>query len=157
MPLYPSKKKNKVEEDAELNITSLMDAFTIILIFLLKSYGSSVIDVADGYRAPTAETRLEVDRIIALQVREGGRDAIYFRIGDREEKAERLDPNLGYQMLLADLKTEKRLSDATISEEELKGAINIVANPNVTYGTILKVMQSSASAGFFKLKLIAQP
>jgi len=155
--MMPSKRRAKDDEDAELNITSLMDAFTIILIFLLKSYGTSVIEIADGYRPPVAQTRLEVDRVLALQVREAGRDAILYRVGERPEKAERKDARLGYQQLLADLKNEKRLVDAAITEEELRGAINIVANPNVTYGTLLEVMKSSAGAGFFKLKLVAQP
>jgi biopolymer transport protein ExbD len=149
--------RSKEDEDVELNITSLMDAFTIILIFLLKSYGTSVIEIADGYRPPVAKTRLAIDRVVSLQVRSAGNDAILYHIGDRPEKAERKNASLGYQQLRTDLTNEKKLVDAVIAEEELKGAINIVGDQTVTFGTLIDVMKSTAGAGFFKLKLIAQP
>ena len=41
-----ARKKIRIEEDeAELNITSLMDIMTIILVFLLKSYSTEEITV----------------------------------------------------------------------------------------------------------------
>ena len=157
MPLYPSKKRAKDDDDAELNITSLMDAFTIILIFLLKSYGSSVIDIAEGYRPPVARTRLDVDRVLALQVRVAGRDAVLYRIGEHPERAERKDATRGYHQLRTDLTNEKRIVDVVIAEEELKGAINIVGDRSLTFDTLVEIMKSAAGAGFSKLKLVAQP
>lgn len=153
----PSKRKQKEDDDTELNITSLMDAFTIILIFLLKSYGTSAIEIAEGYRPPVSQTRLEVDAILALQVREAGRDAIAYRIGENPEKLERKDANIGYSQLRADLTAEKRIVDAALTDESLRGAINIAADRTVTYGTILEIMKSAAGAGFFQLKLVSQP
>jgi len=157
MPLYPSKRKEKQEEEMELNITSLMDTFTIILVFLIQQYGTSAVNVADGYRPPIAETRLAADRIVALQVREAGPDIVLYRIGNRPEKAERRNPQLGYQQLRSDLETEKQLVDASIAEEELKGAINIIGDRALSFRTLTDVMRSTAMAGFFKLKLVATP
>lgn len=157
MPLYPSKRKEKDEDDAELNITSLMDAFTIILVFLIKQFGTSAIDVAAGYRPPMASTRMTIDRIVSLQVREAGREAISYRIGDKPEKAERKDASLGYQQLRADLKAEKVFVDAALADENLKGAVNIVCDRQLAYSTLMDVMKSTAGAGFFKLKLVMQP
>lgn len=157
MPLYPSKKRNKEEDDAELNITSLMDAFTIILIFLLKSYGTSVIDIAEGYRPPVALTRLDVDRVLALQVRIADRDAILYRIGSHPERVERKDASRGYHQLRTDLTNEKRIVDVAITEEELRGAVNIVGDRSLTFDTLIEIMKSCAGAGFSKLKLVAQP
>jgi biopolymer transport protein ExbD len=157
MPLYPSKRKEKDEEDAELNITSLMDTFTIILVFLIRQFGTNAIEVAAGYRPPKADTRLAIDRIMSLQIREAGREAITYRIGDKPEKAERKNAGLGYQQLRADLKVEKVFVDAALADEALKGAINIVCDRQLAYSTLMDVMKSTAGAGFFKLKLIAQP
>jgi biopolymer transport protein ExbD len=155
--LLPSKKVQKEDDDAELNITSLMDAFTIILIFLLQSYGMGAVEVSEGYRPPVSKTRIEVDRILALQIREAGRDAIAYRIGESPEVAERKHASLGYSQLRADLTNEKKMVDAALTEEELRGAINIIADRTITYGTVLEVMKSAAGAGFFQLKLVSQP
>jgi len=157
MPLYPSKRKEKEEEEADINITSLMDAFTIILVFLIKQFGSSAVEVAEAYRPPIAQTRLEIDRVLALQVREVAKDAITYRIGDKPEKAERRNANLGFQQMKADLDAEKKVVDATITDEKLKGEINIVVDASLSYSTLMGVMQSVASARFFKIKLITQP
>jgi biopolymer transport protein ExbD len=158
MPGFPpSQKRPKEEEGGDINITSLMDAFTIILVFLIKQFGSSAVEVSEGYRPPVADTRLEVDRIIPLQVRQIGPEAISYAIGDKPQKAERKDPSLGYAQLRADLKAEKPLVDAAIADEDLKGAINIVCDKSVTYSTLMDVMKSVAGSGFFKLKLVAEP
>ncbi len=157
MALYPSKRRAKEEEDAEMNITSLMDTFTIILVFLIRQFGTSSIEPAEGYRPPIAQTRLAVDRILTLQVKEVGRDAIGYVIGTKPGKAERKDARLGYQQLRADLKLEKTLADASVTDESLKGAINIVCDRRLTYSTLIEVMKSTAGAGFYKLKLATQP
>ncbi len=46
-------KRRGTTEDAKLNITSLMDIMTIILVFLLKSYGTDDIQIK-----PSADLRL---------------------------------------------------------------------------------------------------
>jgi biopolymer transport protein ExbD len=156
--MSPSKKRARDEEDEELNITSLMDAFTIVLIFLIKQYGASVIDIAEGYTPPTAETRLEVDRVLSVQLRPAGpENVIAYRIGTHAEKLERKDARLGYQQLRRDLIDEKVMVDAVIADENLKGAINLVGDRNLRYDTVMDIMQAAAGAGFFKLKLVAQP
>lgn len=134
-----------------------MDAFTIILVFLIKQFGTSAVEISAGYRPPVSNTRLAIDRILPLQVRQIGPDAISYQISDKPEKAERKDPNVGYAQLRADLKAQKPLVDAAVVDEELKGAINIVCDKSVTYATLMDVMKSVAGSGFFKLKLIAEP
>ncbi len=158
MPGFPpSKRKAKEEEGGDINITSLMDAFTIILVFLIKQFGTSAVEISAGYRPPVSNTRLAIDRILPLQVRQIGPDAISYQISDKPEKADRKDPNVGYAQLRADLKAQKPLVDAAVVDEELKGAINIVCDKSVTYATLMDVMKSVAGSGFFKLKLIAEP
>ena len=48
------KKKRRFGGDDELNITSMMDMMTIILVFLLKSVGSSEVEVrtSDNLKLP---------------------------------------------------------------------------------------------------------
>ncbi len=156
--MSPSKKRPRDDIDEELDITSLMDAFTIVLVFLIKQYGASVIDVAEGYVPPKAETRITVDRVLTVQVRPAGpQNVIAYRVGTHPEKMERLDARLGYSQLRRDLTDEKVLVDATIADEALKGALNILGHKALRYDTIMKLMEASANSGFFQLKLVAQP
>ena len=158
MPFKPSSKSRKESEDSELNITSLMDAFTIILVFLIKQYGSSVVDVDSAiYRPPSALSRLAVDRIMALQIYERAPGVLMYRIGDALNNKTERKANGRYPQLRADLKTEKKLVDIVLTDETLKGAINIVGDKNLSYQTVVDVMTEAAVAGFYKLKLVAQP
>ena len=157
-PFSNPSKKGSSEVEAGLSITSLMDAFTIILVFLVKQYGVSVVDVAAGLTPPEAETRIHVDRILTLQVRELAPGAIGYRIGDAQtEKQEGRNSQGSYPQLTDDLRSEKELVDAVLTEEELKGAINIIGDHNITYETLIDVMKTVARAGFYKLKLVSEP
>jgi|SaaInl4_150m_RNA_FD_contig_111_207051_length_3351_multi_4_in_0_out_0_3 biopolymer transport protein ExbD len=158
MPYKPSKKSQKEVEEAELNITSLMDAFTIILVFLIKQYGTSAVDIdSTFYRPPSALSRLTVDRIMALQISERAPGVIMYRIGDALNNKTERKANGRYPQLRADLKSEKALVDAVLTDEKLKGAINIVGDRDITYQTVVDVMTEASVAGFYKLKLVAQP
>jgi hypothetical protein len=52
------KRRNRPEEDAKLLINSLMDAFTIILCFLLKTFGSDPVQIreSDDLKLPRSST-----------------------------------------------------------------------------------------------------
>ena len=53
--------KKRDEVDGELNITSMMDMMTIILVFLLKSFGENAITVkpSDKMRLPFSNAEIQ--------------------------------------------------------------------------------------------------
>ena len=158
MALLPSKKSSNEDFDADLNITSLMDAFTIILVFLVRQFGTNVVEIAEGYKLPESETRLAVDRIMTVQVREVGPDFIAYRIGDeQQEKVERKNANGTYPQLLDDLKQHKDLVDAVLTDETLRDAINIIGDHRIRYQTVMDVMMVAGRSGFSRLNLVAEP
>ena len=64
-----ARRKREVEEES-LMITSLMDAFTIILVFLLKSYGSDPVNVQQSnvLQLPKSEARLALKSATVIAV-----------------------------------------------------------------------------------------
>ena len=70
------KAKKRVEEDhsGELNIVALMDAFTIILVFLIKSYASDPTQITQGddIKIPTSTTTLSVVEAVPLVISKKG-------------------------------------------------------------------------------------
>lgn len=64
MPKAPSKRKGQESEEMELNITSLIDVLTILLVFLLKSYSAQPegnITVSEEIELPTSIATLRID------------------------------------------------------------------------------------------------
>ena len=63
-----AKKRRGVGEDGELNITSMMDMMTIILVFLLKSFSSTEVNVtpSDNLRLPNSSAK--EDPAVAVNV-----------------------------------------------------------------------------------------
>ena len=146
--LIASKAKKKPEDDKDLDITSLMDAMTIVLVFLLKQYGSNVVEIADGYKLPKAETRLEVEEMMQLQVRGVG----------KPEQTVRRGQDGSYSTFVKAMKEHKKIVDAAMAaDEEQRGAINVIGDGSLDYEMLLDVMKSCAVAGFYKIKLIAEP
>ena len=70
----PSKriKKRKRKKDEKLNITSMMDMFTIILVFLLKSYSAEgqLITPAAGLEIPESKTDLVAKPALEITISE---------------------------------------------------------------------------------------
>ena len=60
----PSKKANVKNEEMHLNITSLIDVLTILLVFLLKSYSAEpegAVTISDEIKLPTSASRQKIN------------------------------------------------------------------------------------------------
>ncbi len=64
------RKSSVVDEEAELNITSLMDIMTIILVFLLKSYSTEEITVtpSDDLSLPNSTASLKPELAVNVVI-----------------------------------------------------------------------------------------
>jgi biopolymer transport protein ExbD len=62
------KKTRRLSADDELNITSMMDMMTIILVFLLKSFSATEVNVtpSDNLRLPNSSSK--IDPAVAVNV-----------------------------------------------------------------------------------------
>lgn len=143
-----------------LNITSMTDMFTILLVFLLQTYSTAdfQVEMDQGLRLPqsnaqseptratqmtltTTELKLENRTIVSLANSE-------FVSSDLESN----DSNF-IKPLFAELeklaKTETGANKASIEE----GKLILKADSRLSYDTLRKVMYTASMAGFPKLKL----
>ncbi len=65
---WAKKHKREANPETNLNLTSMMDMFTIILVFLLKSYSSTgkLITIPEGYTLP--ESVAEKTPVLAVNI-----------------------------------------------------------------------------------------
>lgn len=68
------KSREPASHDGELNIIPLLDAFTIILVFLIKSYASDPTQITQGddIKLPTSNTLLSITEAVPLVVSKKG-------------------------------------------------------------------------------------
>jgi biopolymer transport protein ExbD len=144
-----------------LNITSMTDMFTILLVFLLQTYNTSDVQIIpDGdVRLPASTTTTNPVEAIKLVV---GKN--YVKIGedkiadmkDLNFDAKDIDPNDKNFItpLFAELeklsKDEKHKDDPSVKE----GRILMQADSSLPYSVLRKVMYTASMAGFPQLKLV---
>lgn len=148
----------------EVDITSLMDILTILLIFLVasNSFTGEIINVIPDLTLPKSETinptqagviiqvsqkELWVDNVKILSFEENDSQAITFDQGGR-----RIVP------LFNEL-VKKRDEINAINKEvpkavEFSGIANLVLDEKLRYDLVKKVMYTAAEAGFLEYKFI---
>ena len=167
--------KKKGKKNLELDITSLLDILTIILIFLLKNYNATDLNLklADHITLPTSSSSDLGRHAIIIQINEQrdlwvNEDKIINLSDKVDEEKEVID------VLLEHLKKEfqKRVSEVAVIEKSRGIAgfdqnllrakkrqmkmVNIVMDQELPYGILKKIMHTSALAGFPEFKLIVQ-
>lgn len=141
-----------------VNVTSLTDMFTVILVFLLQTYNTSEVQIeapAD-IRMPTSQSEgvltqglevtlskdsLTIGKEILAQLK--GAD---FAANDKDPK----DPNF----LPALFKSLEKTAKETTVKAVKDGQILLIADRELPYAVIKKVMYTASMAGFPQVKLI---
>ncbi|HTN53867.1 MAG TPA: biopolymer transporter ExbD [Anaeromyxobacter sp.] len=160
------KAREAAGEIKELNIVAMMDMMTILLVFLLKSYQASAINVNMGadLSIPTSSTQLHPQENITVTVslrdvsvnerkvvevqngvipaaaKEGGRaDAFY--VGALYDALKKEVDKQKY--------IEKYNKDAPFS-----GRINVVADKKIAYRTLMEVLYTAGQAELGEYKFM---
>lgn len=141
-----------------VNVTSLTDMFTVILVFLLQTYNTSEVQIETptGLRVPTSQSEGVLTQGLQLFLTSDkislGNETILslndqsFMDVDIDPKDNNFVPKL-FKALDDNMKSTK---DAAIKD----GKISVVADRNLSYAVIKKVMYTASMAGFPKVKLI---
>ena len=131
----------KKKGSATLMLTSLIDAFSILVVYLLMFFSSTgeMTYVSSGIDLPKASVIDRLDRYSIIQIKKEG----YF-VEDKELKADNL---VSY---LVDLK--KKLNRGTEESEDQKETITIQADKTVKYDRLSPVIQACSHAGFSNIK-----
>ncbi len=155
------KSRIRAEKEMNLNITSLMDVLTIVLIFLLVSFSSQEEEIGPpSFELPASDSERPPKLAVKVSI---GADAVY--IEDSESPALTLragdfipsDMNRDklVEPLLRELKKEKaRLaSQGTVDDEGEDEVIYFEAARGTKYYVIERIMKTAAAAGFVKFRL----
>ena len=153
--IWQRRKKNENNEEMALQITSMADIFTIILVFLLKSYSTGISNLAPTGDMTLPESKAEASFKDTLRI-EINRDAITvdqtavtvlknFSAGIEDLEAGGKSASV-YKALMQ----ERTRKSMTGSESSLL----VMADQKTPFATLKSVVNSAASAGFVDLQLV---
>jgi biopolymer transport protein ExbD len=173
--------RRKINGAFELQLTSMMDVLVIIVVFLLKSYNTSLnnFSTAPGLQLPISSSpdtpndsvqvvitpeslTVENERILDLIQTAGSvdtNDAKYaFKPTDLDEGGRRIVP-LYDALMKAREKTELLLAKSKARVDgkplEFEGILAIQADKRVKYETVRKIMYTAAAAGYKVFRFLA--
>ena len=139
----------------EVDITSLLDILTILLVFLLKSYNASdlKLDLTKNLEIADSDARQMTRFAPVVQV---NKEAKVF-VNNKE--IGRLPASGEMVELTAVLKNEKSKteeSNRTKKQQYNAELVNLVFDRDMDYGVVQRVMNDSALAGYSQFKFIVK-
>ena len=156
MAFRPSKsKKHMSQEKGQLNMNSMMDMMTIILLFLLKSYSTegALVTPSENLKLPTSlrEHRPKQELQVAV-----ARDMILVNNiplipTSAISKDEMSIPQLTSK-LLEYAESEKQL-EIDIGKE-FTNQVLIQGDASINFETLIKVMYTCSKSEFYKMRLV---
>lgn len=147
----------------KIQITSMVDMFVIILVFLLKSYTTSPVDIppSEDLRLPGSSSYDDPVDVLKMAVTKKGifvedKTIIEFKDGKIERKElDRNDPQ--FLMSLFKELDEQATKTKDIAEKnetvEFDGRILLQADQDVPYDLMKKVMYTAMLAGYAEMKM----
>ena len=167
------KKKRRFGGDDELNITSMMDMMTIILVFLLKSVGSSEVEVrtSDNLKLPYSTNKAPPVLTVSVVVQ---KDAILVDGKEVAGVSSETNPNipnvrnyfvdgsektgLSINKLFDELNDKKEVSKIletkTTGQIKFDGKMVLQFDQNIPYSLIREVMFTAGKAEFFDFQFV---
>ncbi len=150
-------KRPPVQQDMALQITSMADIFMILLVFLLKSYSSSVstLSASGSISLPSSQAGGLAKETLKLEIFSEGisidqKPIVPLRHFAFDPK-EVPPPGTGRSESLYRVLVEQRKH---LPEPNLDSNLLLFADQNVPYSTLQSVLASAASAGFVDLQLV---
>lgn len=146
-----------------LQLTAMVDMFTILLVFLLKSYSTSSVQLAytDGLVLPISTAVVEPKEAVKLVVTTMGiyvedekvldLQAGQLMSGDKDPKDDKFIKGL-YEALDDHAKKARDIASQNTTYE-FKGDIIVQADQSLNYHMIKSVMYTSMLAGYANIKL----
>lgn len=138
--------KRKLPSDQmSLQITSMADIFMILLVFLLKSYGSGVMEIttSKGVTMPKAAAEASSADALKVEISKSGIVLEGKPVNSGEALSKALAQERKRQILIAKSNSDVKLDPRII----------IIADQKVPYSTVKSVLASAAVNGYTDFKL----
>lgn len=141
-----------------LNITSMTDMFTILLVFLLQTYSTSNVQLEPlkNLRLPTSTSEKNPTESVKIAI---SKDTVRFEdktiaeIKDSAFDAKDLDPK-DSNFILPLFKELDKLAKSSDRSFVKEGKVLLQADADLPYNTLRKIMYTASMAGFPQLKLV---
>ena len=143
--------KGKKAGNADLQLTSMVDMFTLLVIFLLANFSASgdVLFMSKDIQLPTASHGSELERAPVVAITDNFIGLEGQKVVDVDQIAH--DEILNIQQLednLRDLKKREEFVHQLDKDHQFAGKINIQADKKTHFKIIKRVMYSCAMAGY---------
>lgn len=147
----------KKNQSFTLNITSMTDMFTILLVFLLQSYSANEVNISpvDGLRLPSSNTEKNpIDGVkLSVSPTELKFDqTVVAKIQNNQIELTAIDPN--DSNFIKPLFDELQKFNTTNEKLAKTGKVLLQADQELPFSTIRKIMYTASMAGFPNLKLV---
>lgn len=156
-------KSRKVPNNFKIQITSMVDMFVILLVFLLKSFSTSPVQVTPtkDLALPTSTSATEPVDVVKLVVSKIGVFVEENKVLDLDKgqlNTAEVDPNddrfLPNLFKALDQQAEQMRSIAQVNKAvEFDGRILMQADKDLPYSLLQKVMYTSMMAGYSDVKI----
>ena len=141
-----------------LNITSMTDMFTLLLVFLLQGFASSTVEIKSEPNLALPQSNSEKNPVTALQILVSQTS---IKVGDkqiatmnnRDIASSDIDPQDSNFILPLFKELQAIAQDPNIKKDE-KNMIMLQADQDLPYQTLRKVMYTASMAGFPQVKLV---
>jgi biopolymer transport protein ExbD len=147
--------RKREREAVDVDITSLLDILTILLVFLLRSYNASdlKLDLQKGLEMADSDSKHMTRFAPVVQI---NREAKVFL---NNKEIGRLPASGEMLALTAKLKEEKAKteeSNRTKKQQYNAELVNLVFDKDMDYAVVQRVMHDSALAGYSQFKFIVK-
>jgi biopolymer transport protein ExbD len=137
--------------NADLQLTSMVDMFTLLVIFLLANFSATgeVLFMSKDIQLPTASHGKEIERAPVVAITDQFIGLEGQKVVDVDQIAH--DEILNIQQLedsLRDLKKREEFVHQLDKEHQFEGKINIQADKRTHFKIVKRVMYSCAMAGY---------
>jgi len=151
-------RKMRNGQDAKLNITSMMDMFTIILVFLLKNFSTegAIVTPANTLTLPGSSVEKKAKESLSIKVAQNSitveNDLVIDNVAFEQIKSQKefMIPPL-YDALVHFAEEAKKM--ASISGEKFSGEIAIQGDVEIPYAVLTRVMYTCGQAGYPTMNL----
>lgn len=148
-----SRRRNR--EGVDVDITSLLDILTILLVFLLKSYNASdlKLDLTKNLEIADSQSRYMTRFAPVVQVNKEQKVFI------NNKEIGRIPASGEMTVLTETLKAEKKKTEANNAMQKQQynaELVNLVFDKDMDYAVVQRVMNDSALAGYSQFKFVVK-
>ncbi len=147
----------------KIQVTSMVDMFVILLVFLLKSYSTSSQDitVSKDMNLPVSSSLKDTEEMLKLVVSKAGIFLDQQKIVDLQDgqiqdqdvqKDDKQFISKMYELLNAEAEKSRKISSVN-SALEFDGKMIVQVDRDISYDLINRVFYTAAQAGFANVKL----